>query len=83
MKLERTRASEAKPARERPRCSSIEIIFFWYEESSSALRYMSLVSFVPACIDDGMEERGSERSWMGDVREVDIPSELRERHVSC
>lgn len=39
MKLERTRASEARPARERPRCSSIAMIFFWYEESSSALRW--------------------------------------------
>ena len=36
MKLERTRASEARPARASPTCSSIAITFFWYEESSSA-----------------------------------------------
>jgi len=39
MKLERTRASEARPARERPTCESMAMIFFWYEDSSSALRW--------------------------------------------
>lgn len=29
MKLERTRASEARPARARPRCSSMAMTFFW------------------------------------------------------
>jgi hypothetical protein len=44
MKLERTRASEARPARERPRCSSMVMIFFWYEESSSAFLWVGEVS---------------------------------------
>ena len=39
MKLERTRASEARPARAMPRWESMPMTFFWYEESSSALRY--------------------------------------------
>lgn len=37
-KFDRTRASDASPARARPICSSTAIIFFWYEDSSSALR---------------------------------------------
>lgn len=38
IKLERTRASEARPARARPTCSSRAMTFFWYDDSSSALR---------------------------------------------
>ena len=33
----------ASPARDTPRCSSTTITFFWYEESSSALRWSLLV----------------------------------------
>jgi hypothetical protein len=29
MKLDRTRASEARPARATPKCESIGMIFFW------------------------------------------------------
>jgi hypothetical protein len=38
MKFERTRASDARPAMAIAMCESISMIFFWYEESSSALR---------------------------------------------
>lgn len=40
IKLERTRASGERPARATPRCLSIEMIFFWYEPSSSAFLYI-------------------------------------------
>jgi len=39
MKLESTRASEVRPAMAMPTCSSMGKSFFWYEESSSALRW--------------------------------------------
>ena len=44
MKLERTRASEVRPAMAMPQWSSTVKSFFWYDESSSALRWMIYVS---------------------------------------
>ena len=39
MKFARTRASDARPASAIPKCSSMPMIFFWYEDSSSAFLY--------------------------------------------
>lgn len=49
MKLERTRASEVRPAMAMPECSSTVKIFFWYEDSSSALRYRGKNGMLASC----------------------------------
>lgn len=68
MKLERTRASEERPAMAMPMCVSISMTFFWYEESSSAFRWTAL-ALLFLCF-DGEDDDG-------------IPSIPREQHVSC
>lgn len=45
MKLERTRASEAKPAMAMPMWESIPMTFFWYDDNSSAFRYITMICF--------------------------------------